>query len=182
MQPAIYLRNEVDRLAKGEHYLFAAADLRALFPKLTTRAFRALLSRAAQAGVVERVCRGIYLNPRADRPRGYELYHAAARLRAGHLLYLSLESALSDVGVISQVPVGRVTFMTSGRSNVIRCGRFGVIELVHTDQRPSDLVTDLAFDERIRAWRASVRLAMRDMRATGRSLDLIDTEVLSESL
>lgn len=60
-------------------------------------ALRNLLARAARSGVVERVCRGIYINPRATYPHGYELYHAAARLRADHFNYLSLESALTPV-------------------------------------------------------------------------------------
>lgn len=62
---------------------------------------KALLSRAAKSGVFERVCRGIYVNPRAAYPRGLMLYHTASKLRAGNFNYLSLETLLSDAGVIS---------------------------------------------------------------------------------
>jgi hypothetical protein len=42
-----------------------------------------LLSRATKAGLLRRVCRGIYFYPVRDYPTGHLLYHAAARLRAG---------------------------------------------------------------------------------------------------
>lgn len=41
------------------------------------------------------------------------------------LNYISLESALSDAGVISQIPINRVTLMSSGRTATISCGQLG---------------------------------------------------------
>ena len=70
--------------------------------------------------------------------------------------------------------------MSSGRSNVISCGRWGTIEFVHTRQRPEDLAGQLHYDARCRLWRAGVQLALRDMRATHRNLDLIDWSVAHE--
>jgi hypothetical protein len=40
------------------------------------------------------------------------------------LRLLRLESALSNAGAISQMPINAITLMSSGRSNVIRCGEF----------------------------------------------------------
>ena len=54
--------------------------------------------------------------PEVHYPSDLVLYHAAARLRADALCYLSLESVLSDAGVISQIPINWITLMTSGRS------------------------------------------------------------------
>jgi predicted transcriptional regulator of viral defense system len=182
MQPIARLRNELDRLTDSEHYLFSASDLRPLAPEQTDQAFRRLLSRSVQSGVVERVCRGIYVYPHVDYQRGYELCHAAARLRADTLTYISLESALSDAGIISQVPVGRLTLMTTGRSSTISCGRYGVIECIHTKRSIDQFSGDLAYDPSCRLWRASPALAVRDLKAVGRSLDLIDWEMFHESV
>jgi hypothetical protein len=108
------------------------------------------------------------------------LFHAAARLRAGEFNYLSLETVLSEAGVISQVPMNWISLMTSGRSHVVNCGDYGNIEFVHTAQRPNDVSDQLSYDPDRHLWRASVRQAMRDMRRTRRAMDLINEEALHE--
>jgi len=65
----------LDALSDKEHYLL---------PELKRAALKALLNRAAKSGVFMRVCRGIYVNPRAAYPRGLVLYHTASKLRAGN--------------------------------------------------------------------------------------------------
>ena len=139
-----------------------------------------LLSRAAEGGLLERICRGIYLYPLPDSSTGQLFFFTAARLRAGEFNYISLESVLSDAGVISQVPMNWISIMTSGRSGVIDCGNHGHIEFVHTAQRPDDVSHELTYDPDCRLWRASVRQALRDMKATHRSLDLVDEEAAHE--
>ena len=168
----------LESLADGEHYLFTNSDFEAALPG--RRELAVLLCRAQKAGVLKRVCRGIYVYPRAKYPRGMVLFHAAARLRASDFNYISLETALSDAGVISQVPVNWLTLMSSGRSHVVNCGDFGRIEFVHTAQLPGDLAEELTYDQERRLWRASTRLALRDMRATHRTQDLVNPEVARE--
>jgi hypothetical protein len=82
--------------------------------------------------------------------------------------------------VISQVPMNWISIMTSGRSHVVDCGNDGHIEFVHTAQRPDDVSQELTYDPDRRLWRASVRQALRDMKATRRSLELVDEETLRE--
>lgn len=180
MQPVRRLMQTLAKLANAEHCLFTPNDLRALLPDLSGAAFKTLLSRAAQQGQLARVCRGLYLYTPAAPPSGLLLFHAAARLRADGFNYISLETALSEAGAISQMPINRISVMSSGRSSVIACGRWGTIEFVHTSQRAEDLSDQLRYDERCRMWRASVPLALRDMRATHRSQDLIDRSVARE--
>jgi len=165
-------------LADREHCVFASSDLACAVPESTQ--LGVLLSRSVKAGLLQRVCRGIYWYPVPDYPLGNLLLHAAARLRAGELNFLSLETVLSDEGVISQVPMNWITLMTSGRSHVVNCGDYGHIEFVHTDQDPADVAGELAWDQESHLWRSSVRQALRDMRATRRSLDLVDMEVADE--
>jgi predicted transcriptional regulator of viral defense system len=178
MQPLRRLTETLRSLADREHCIFAASDLAAAVPECGQ--LPVLLSRAAKAGLLRRVCKGIYFYPVRDYPAGNLLYHAAARLRAGEFNYLSLESVLSDAGVISQVPMNWITLMSSGRSHVVDCGDFGHVEFVHTAQRPDDIAGELVYDPDRHLWRASVRLALRDMKVTRRSLELISEEVLHE--
>ena len=180
MQPLRTLIQRLSRLATPERYLFTPDDLRALAPQLSDNAFRTLLSRAVSSGQIERVCRGIYLYPGVDYPAGLVLYHTAARLRANTFNYLSLESVLSEAGVISQVPIGWITLMSAGRGNEIRCGRHGTIEFIHTAKSPGSVADQLEYDARYRLWRASVSLALADMRATHRNMDLVDWSMLDE--
>lgn len=158
--------------------MFASSDLAAAVPECGQLAV--LLSRATKAGLLRRVCRGIYLFPVKDYPPGNLLFHAAARLRAGEFNYISLETALSDTGVISQVPVNWISLMTSGRSHVVDCGDHGHIEFVHTARRPEDMGGELTYDTERRLWRASVRQALRDMKATRRNMELVDEEAAHE--
>lgn len=182
MQPNRYLTRSLESLAGPENYLFTPDDLRALLPEASDPAFKTLLSRAVKGGSLARVCRGLYLYDRVEYPRGLVLFHAAARLRADTLNYISLETALSDAGVISQIPIDWISLMSSGRSNTIRCGPWGTIEFVHTGKGPETVANQLRYDQRCHLWRASVGLAVQDMRATRRNMDLIDWSIVNESV
>ena len=81
MQPLKQLSETLRSLADREHCVFAASDLAAAVPGNGQLAV--LLSRATKAGLLKRVCKGIYLYPVPDYPAGNLLFHAAARLRAG---------------------------------------------------------------------------------------------------
>lgn len=180
MQPMRRLIRNLARLASEERYLFTADDLRALVPDLSDGAYKTLLSRAASEGHLARVCRGLYLFEPVNPSSGLVLFHAAARLRATQFNYISLETALSDCGVISQIPINWIALMSSGRSSTISCGRWGTIEFVHTRQQPQDLVGQVHYDARCRLWRATPQQALRDMKAARRNMDLIDWSVANE--
>ncbi len=171
MQPLKKLAMTLDSLASREHSLFASSDLRAAFEKYDQ--LPVLLSRAVKAGLLKRICRGIYLYPKAGYSMGDLLFHTAARLRADEFNYISLETALSDAGLISQIPINWITIMSSGRSHVVDCGEFGHIEFIHTEQRPEEICGELAYDPARHLWRASEKQALRDMKMTRRSMDLV---------
>ena len=180
MHPIRLLEKTLARLATGSNYLFSVRDLSAILPGSSQTAFNALIGRAENNGIIRRVCRGLYLNPQTDFPAGMVLYHAAARLRAQEFNYLSLESVLSDSGVISQVPMNWITLMSSGRSNTISCGSFGHIEFTHSKRGPQEVAPQLTYDANCRMWRASVALALKDMKRTRRSFDLVNWEIANE--
>ena len=180
MQSMRILDTWLQNHANNEHYLFLLQDLRALFPDLSDSAFKTLLSRSVQAGYLIRICRGLYIYEKAIPMQGLLLFHAAAILRANEFNYISLETALSDAGVISQIPIHWVSIMSSGRSNIIPCGKFGSIEFTHTEQKPPSIMQQLSYDTNCRLWRANVALAIRDMKTTHRNTDLLDWEVANE--
>jgi len=180
MRPTKKLSLILSRLATPDHYLFTLQDLSAVLPGLSIAAWKNLLGRAVKSGLFIRVCKGLYLYPRVDYPVGLVLYHAASRLRAGACNYISLETVLSDAGVISQVQMNWITLMSSGRTYTYNCGDFGHIECIHTKKSPSQIETQVQYDERCRLWRASVPLAYQDMIQARRSMDLINREVLDE--
>ena len=180
MQPLQQLGVALRALADSEYYLFTQSDLSSLFPQHNPATLAVLLSRAVHSGVLQRVCRGIYVYPDAYTNHGLLLYHAAARLRACEFNYISLESALSDAGVISQLPLNWITLMSSGRNRIVDCGTWGHIEFIHTRRAAAAVAPLLTWDTRCHLWRASVSLALQDMKYTRRNTDLIDWEVAHE--
>jgi len=180
MQPIMTIQSELSRIPERKRRVFSLTDLRVLLPEHDAGAFKSVVTRLERRGGLTRVCRGIYVMPDCDL-RGSELLgHVAARLRAAHFNYLSLETVLSDAGVISQIPVNRIMLMSSGRSNVISCGAYGTIEFVHTRKKAEELAAELSYDSRFQLWRASVPLALRDMKDTRRDTGLMDEETANE--
>lgn len=148
----------------GAGKLYTTAAFRSLFPELSQGAYRAVIHRAEKRGLLERVCQGIYQYAGAPDRSGLVLFHAAALLRAQHFNYISLETVLSDAGLISQVPIAWITVVSGGRSAQIRCGRFGTIEFVHTERPMSRVIDELSYDAERHLFRASPNLALADMR------------------
>ncbi|MEI6805472.1 MAG: hypothetical protein WCK49_03070 [Myxococcaceae bacterium] len=180
MQPSKILSKWLQENANQVHFLFSLQDLRNLCPELSDAAFKTLLSRMVKLGLLERICRNLYVDPRNAYSSGLLLFHAAAYLRSSEFNYISLETALSDAGVISQVPINWISIMSSGRTNLVNCGKFGTIEFIHTNQKPADLLGQLSYDANCKLWRASIGLAMRDMKKTHRNCDLINWELVNE--
>lgn len=180
MQPMKYLSEWLSQNANNKRYLFTLHDLRALYPILSDSTFKTLLSRAVSSKLLYRVCRGLYLYKKAAIADGLVLFHAAALIRADKFNYISLETVLSDLGVISQIPMNWISLMSSGRSNTIVCGSLGTIEFVHTNQKANEIMNQLTYDSDCGLWRANVTLALRDMKVTHRNSDLIDWDRVNE--
>lgn len=89
------------------------------------------LVRHEQSGLLERICKGIYANPRAlSKTRVYnKLAYISNFIRDKGLSYLSLETVLSENNIISQNP-NRDTFISKGQSRVFYTP-YGIIE-IHT--------------------------------------------------
>jgi hypothetical protein len=92
-------------------------------------------------------------------------------LRPWDFKYLSLESALSEAGVISQIP-SRLTLMTTGRTQTFATP-YGIIEFVHTAQKPEDLRHQVVWDNRKGFPVATAKRALGDLKHVRRNLDLV---------
>ena len=137
-----------------------------------------MMKRLADQGVLIRAARGVYINPHA-RSRPADARRGLLRfLRPREINYVSLESKLSEVGVISQITTA-LTCMTTGSS-----GRFetpwGAVEFTHTD-RKIEVGTDIVVQDD-GTIDATIRTAVRDLRRVGRNLDLIDEESLADAI
>lgn len=166
--------------ANKRHFLFRINDLRSLFDKKLESAFKTQLSRAVKKGLLIRICKGVYLYPKAQPHDGLLLFRVANLLRANEFNYISIETTLSEQGIISQIPISRIFIVTSGRSNIINCNDYGTIEFVHTSRTPDEISQHLSYDNRCGMWRADVKLALSDMKRFRRNCDLIDWNIANE--
>jgi predicted transcriptional regulator of viral defense system len=174
------LQKTLERITPSGHDLFTISDLSQIFPNLSYSALKALVNRAEKSEILKRICRGIYLYEKSPSSRGMILYKTASKLRSNCFNYLSLESVLSEVGIISQVPMSWLSFMSTGRSSIIKCENYGTIEFVHTKKKIESFIEDIYYDTNYNIWKANVKLALKDMKYTGRSDDLIDWSAASE--
>lgn len=114
-------------------------DLAKAFPLENEKAFEKSLQRLVKDGILQRVAKGVYLNPMAKSQKGRTVEDIAAVLRRGHYSYLTMESILSEYGLISQVPLSRLTLMTTGASGVLDTP-YWTIEFTHTKRRIAELI------------------------------------------
>lgn len=158
--------------------VFLMEDLRKLFPDRSDKTFAETLRRLVAKEILERGANGVYINPRSTRPKTNLIEEIATALRRGCWSYVSLESALSEHGAISQIPISYLTVMTTGRSGVFQTG-YGTIEFTHTKRAPIDIIEGTADVGRpLRL--ASPLTAWRDLQRVGRNLHMVSSSDLED--
>lgn len=167
---AIQKLAELDRVGV---YVLTKGDLAKAFPLEGGKAFEKSLQRLVTDGILQRVAKGVYINPLARSKKGRVVEDIAAVLRRGHYSYLSLESMLSEYGLISQVPVSRLTLMTSGAGGLHKTP-YGTIEFTHTKRRVAELIlrTRSVPGRPLRI--ATREAAVTDLLRVGRNTNMLD--------
>ncbi len=159
-------------------YLFTIRDLAHVFPEDRPKTLKEGIARLVRTGLLQRVCRGVYLFPLAMSRDNYIIERIAKTLRRGEYSYISNESALSEYGAISQAPVDRLTVMTTGRRGVYQTP-YGVIEFTHTSHSVQDIL-DGSRDIGRPLRTAKPQTAWRDLKRVGRNVHLVDQGVLAD--
>ena len=159
--------------------VFTFPDMRMMFPGESVKSLSESLGRLTRAGLLERVGKGLYFNPLSRRSHGRLLEEIAAAMRRGEYNYISLECALSEWGVISQVPMQYLTVMTTGRKGTFQTP-FGTIEFTHTKRSAADIVHHTVLMDPPRLRLATAPAAYRDLKRVGRNMHLVDIEELQE--
>ncbi|MGJ0625273.1 type IV toxin-antitoxin system AbiEi family antitoxin [Xenorhabdus bovienii] len=172
---AIHCLNKLDQQGR---YVFTSKDLAKLFSEDSKRAFEAGLSRLVKQGILSRACKGVYVFALSRHKGLHTLELIAKTMRRGEYNYVSLESALSEYGAISQIPIDRLTVMTTGRKGEYNTP-FGTVEFTHTKRAVSDIINhiqDVGRPLRL----ANKQAAYRDLKRVGRNTHLVEKEMVYE--
>lgn len=171
----------IHRLAELERrgvFVLARRDIEKLFPDEEEKSMQKSLQRMVRDRLLARVAKGLYINPAAaSRNRGWIIEEIAKALRPGKLCYVSLESMLSEFGVISQIPVSHITVMTTGASGV-HGTPFGTVEFTHTKRSVPEIIERTVHVEGRPLRIANKQAAYRDLVRVGRNLNLVDHDEL----
>ncbi|MFQ2133273.1 type IV toxin-antitoxin system AbiEi family antitoxin [Aeromonas hydrophila] len=155
-----------------DYWLYSMHELALLCPDEEPQQFKNSLVRQCKAGNLLKVGGGLYAWPDARSTPMYRLEHLISRLRPRELSYISLESALSMHGWISQLPLAVLTVMTTGRSYLQQTA-YGLIEWTHTEQSDTIILNGTAWDSMRGCLIAKPSLAYRDIKRVRRNLNLV---------
>lgn len=153
-------------------YVFMRADLAKLLGEQSQDTLSATLKRLVKAGVLVRAAHNVYVYAHSGLVGATTLEDIALVLRKGEYVYESYESALSQWGLISQVPIDRITCATTGRSGEYRTP-YGVIEFTHTQQNPLEIVNNIVRRPGHALPIANEKLALVNLRRSGRNIDMV---------
>lgn len=171
----------LDYLAERGVSVFSLKMLRSYFLSDTTASLKQSLKRAETQGLIERPCRGIYTYSRGFSSNPAKLESIAAVLRAGKYSYVSLETALSEYSIISQMTVGRITVMTTGRTQTYSTP-YGTIEFIHTKRSDSDIIENTRKVDGRPLRLATPQTAYEDLKRVNRNIHMVDMDTYLETL
>ena len=161
--------------------LFSYNQAKVLFADESEKTMYTALCRHAKNGVIERVCKGVWLNPLSSLANNdTRLEELALLLRPDHYNYVSMETVLSQASIISQQMFGYLTVMTTGSSKIIKA-TFGTLEFTHTKRDLIELSRHSVPGGHKLPW-ANIDTAYRDLKRSGRNVNMIDMEMLKRSL
>lgn len=168
----ITARERLDYWDRQHRSVFTLSDLAKIFPEDSPKTLQEGINRLRRHGMLEAVSRGVYVYKLSRNHDADLLERIAKAMRRGEYSYVSLESALSEYGAISQIPVDRLTIMTTGRKGEYRTP-YGTIEFTHTKRSVPQLLDrmrDVGRPLRL----ATPQAAWADLKRVGRNTHLVD--------
>lgn len=160
---------------KRNSYLFSKGDLGLIFDE-EDDALSSTLRRLVRDGVLLRVTRGLYAFALSHNLSPTSIQDVAIALRPCHFVYESFESAASQWGLISQIPLDRLTVATTGASGEFATP-FGVVEFTHVSLTPAQIVRETVDRKPYCPMRiATEERTFKDLLDFNRSVEMVDPE------
>ena len=174
------LLKALDEWDKSNKWVFRITDFYAIFSEESPQNIRISLIRHTKNGIIDKVYKGIYANPRAFSKKltNDSLAYISNYIRDKGLSYLSLETVLSELGLISQMP-NRMTFVSKGRSQTFFTP-YGILEYTHTQRPIKTLHKNCYFDEYRGIWVANPQQAIDDAYAFNRAVGLLEEQAAKD--
>ncbi len=150
-----------------------ATELAYMVGESLTPAFTKFLTVCTKKGLIRRVAMGVFESTLTPPDPTTAIYKIARKLRCNVISYISLESQLSHTGHISQIPMGRLTIVTKGRSGTFLTP-YGVIEFTHSKKPIRNIAPNLYFDETVGMHRAQAAQAITDLKNCKRNTHMLE--------
>lgn len=157
---------------KTGHYVFLKSDLFKLFNEPSAHTANQTIARLVKAGILTHAAHGVYVYAHSRHLDSNTLARIALALRRGHYVFESLESALSQWGDISQIPIDRITCMTTGRSGEY-VTPFGTIEFTHTERSAQDIIANIVNRPDNPLPIATREFARANLKRVGRNMNML---------
>jgi len=170
--------DEQDR--ENNLWTFTRASFRVLFPMESEDSLKMSLRRHVKSSLLKQIRKGLYINERARSVPSDKLLALVQFLKPGDINYLSQESRLSQLGVISQMPINYLSVMTSGNSQTFKTP-YGNVQFTHTQRSMAFILDHTSVDAEIGLLMADDYLALKDLMRSNRSTrDLVDEQIKKE--
>ncbi|MFG6082254.1 hypothetical protein ACEUZ9_002898 [Paracoccus litorisediminis] len=173
---------QLNRLDKRGRRVFTIEDMGKITGIANQRSLESWLYREVrkEKPLLRRVAHGVYMNAYSTRPSTNLIEEVARTLRRGAHNYVSFESALSEHGRISQIPVGHLTVATTGNAGRFQTD-FGIIEFTRVRHDRVEIATRANEVGRPLPL-ASEELALHDLTEAQRNLHLVLPEVQEDQI
>lgn len=158
--------------------MFSRNDLGVIFEEFGDT-LSSTVKRLVKYGILRKISNGLYANASSKKTDNL-LYKMVPYLRPNEINYLSNESVLCNLSIISQQMMDRITVMTTGRSGVFNTP-YGVIEFTHTKRNPLSILEKTSVIDNLPVRTADKHVAVRDLKRIGRNVNMIDWEEFNES-
>lgn len=100
----IELIRKLAELDRHGIYVFARRDVEKLFPEEPDKAMEKSLQRMVAEGLLQRVAKGLYLNPAAKSRNRWIAEEVAKALRPGHLSYVIIGNSPTEADPGDMIP------------------------------------------------------------------------------